>query len=154
RLSPRDPQALLAECLAASRQMRDWPSDRELATATSACTDAAQADPQSTDALYELAKLYDKTCDDGPRMEALKAAAGRASKFDGRSLPRVKFYLASVALQHRRTEAEAASADVLALLSREGASPLQGAHLLRAALLLRLGREDDAEREIEAELAA
>jgi hypothetical protein len=126
-----------------------------MTAATTACSDAAQADPQSVDALYALAMLYDQACEDGPLMETLKTASDRSAKFDGSSRPLVTFYVASEALQHHRLqEADAATTDLLTLLSREGARPMEGAHLLRAAVLLRLVRNAEAEREIEAELAA
>jgi hypothetical protein len=160
RIAPRDPQALLAECLTARLQMRNWPSDRELTAATTACADAAQADPQSVDALYSLAQLYDQACDDHSLLETLKLALDRAQRYDRRWLGRVKFYLVSVALQRRHLqEAETFSSLLLAEQAREDrhakptTAPLQGAHLLAAAVLLRLGRVDDAEREIETELA-
>jgi hypothetical protein len=159
RLAPRDPQALLAECLTVRVQMRDWPSDRELTVATTACADAAQADPQSVDALYTLALLYDQACDDRPLVETLKLALDRAQRYDRRWLGRVKFYLVSVALQRRHLqEAETFSSLLLAEQARSdrqakpAGPPLQGAHLLRAAVLLRLERIDEAEREIETEL--
>jgi len=160
RIDPRDPQALLAECMTVRVQMRDSPSDRELTAATTACADAAQADPQSVDALYSLALLYDQACEDRPLIETLKVALDRAQRFDRRWLGRVTFYLVSVALQRRHLqEAEAFSSLLLAEQAREDrhAKPttasLQGAHLLAAAVALRLSRVDDAEREIETELA-
>jgi hypothetical protein len=160
RLSPRDPRAVLALCLTARRQMRDWPSDRELSTAISACSDAAHADPHSTSALYTLALLYDQACDDGALIETLKVAIDRADHYERRSLGSLRFFLVSVALQRRHLEeADTFSSELIAQLAREEQDHkplgprLQGAHLLRAAVLMRLGRDADAEREIEVELA-
>jgi eukaryotic-like serine/threonine-protein kinase len=158
RLSPRDPQALMAECVTARRQMRDWPSDGELSLATSACSDAAQADPHSAEALYTLAFLHDQACDYGALIATLKLAIDRAARYDRRLLAPLRFYLVSVALQRRHLqEADAFSSDLIAQLTREEQegkpAPLQGAHLLRAAVLMRLDRNAEAAREIEAELA-
>ncbi|HEY5675619.1 MAG TPA: hypothetical protein VIR81_02470, partial [Myxococcales bacterium] len=160
RLAPRDPQALLAECLVARRQMRDWPSDRELTAATSACSDAAQADAHSAVALYALALLYDQGCEDGALIEALKSAIQRASRYDRRLLGRLTFFLVSVAIQRRHLqEAETFSSQLVAQLARDqhearSTGPLlQGAHLLRAAVLMRLNRNAEAESELESELA-
>ncbi len=151
RLAPGDPQALLALCQTARRQMRSWPSDPELTAATSACSDAAQADPQSMDALYTLALLYDQGCDDGALLATLKSTLDRAARFDRGRLGAVRLYLVSVALQrHHLQEADGFSADLV----QQKKPPQQGAHLIRAAVLLRLGRDGEAEREIEAELSA
>jgi hypothetical protein len=158
RLAPRDPQALLAECQTARRQMHDWPSDRELSAATSACSDATQADPHSAVALYMLAFLHDQACDYGALIATLKLAIDRAARYDRSLLAPLRFYLVSVALQRRHLEeADAFSSDLVAQVARDEqvarSAPLQGAHLLRAAVLMRLDRNAEAEREIEAELA-
>jgi hypothetical protein len=166
QVAPRDAQALLAECLVARVQVRDWPSDRELETATSACSDAAQTDPQSAQAMYTLAQLYDQACEDGQLVQSLQAAHDRAQRFDGSWEGRVAFYLVSAALQRNHLqEADAFSSELLAdeaeedLLGalaparRMGFRPLQGVHVLRATVLMRKGRDGEAEAQLEAELA-
>ncbi|HEY6910674.1 MAG TPA: serine/threonine-protein kinase [Myxococcales bacterium] len=160
RLSSRDPQALLAQCLTARRQMRDQPSDRELSAATSACAAAAQAEPQSALALFTLAKLYDQACDFGALIETLQTGIDRAARYDRGWLGWLRFYLVSIAIQRKHLqEADVFSAELMSQLARQerdrnqSAPHMQGAHLLRAAVLMRLDRNAEAEREIEAELA-
>jgi tetratricopeptide (TPR) repeat protein len=166
RIAPRDREALLAECLAVRLQMRAWPSDRELEAATSACSDAAQADPRSAEALYTLAQLYDQSCEDSKVVETLKLALDRAKRSDAGRAARVSLYLVSVALQ--RNHLQEADAFSSALLSQEAEEdrlealtpgrrarvhPPAGTHVLRAAVLVRLRRYQEAEAQLEAELA-
>ncbi|HET7787435.1 MAG TPA: protein kinase [Myxococcales bacterium] len=160
RLLPHDPQALLAECLTARRQMRDLPSDHELTAATSACAGAAQADRHSALALFTLAKLYDQACDYSAVIETLKTGIDRAARYDRRWLAWLRFYLVSIAIQRGHLqEADIFSAELVTQLAREdrdqkqSAPRMQGAHLLRAAVLMRMDRNADADREIERELA-
>jgi Protein kinase domain len=166
KLSPKDPQALLAECLVVRSQMRAYPSDRELEGATMACSHAAQADSRSVQALYALSQLYDQGCWDDQLVDALKLALERARRFDRSREGSVMFYLVSVALQRNHLEeADTFSSQLLAHEASEerlgtaapsrraGLPPLQGAHLLRAAILRRLGRDDDAQAQLEEELS-
>lgn len=166
KLAPGDADALLAECLTVRQQTREQPSDRDLEAATAACSAAAQADPQSVEALYALAQLYDQNCADRQIIETLKLGLERAIRFDTSRVMSISFYLVSVALQKGHLqEAEEFSRSMLARQEDEdrisALSPaararprLQGTHLLRAAALLRLAKDDEARSQLEAELAA
>jgi tetratricopeptide (TPR) repeat protein len=166
RLSPDDSDALLAECTAVRQQMRESGSDRDLETSISACSAAAQADPQSAEALYTLAQLYDQSCEDRQVIETLKLALERANRYDASRVMPVSFYLVSVALQRgHNQEAEEFSRGMLArqaeqerlaplLPKAEAHARLQGAHLLRAAAMIRLGKTDEARDQLESELSS
>src|SRR5205085_9622335 len=94
----------------------------------------------------------------------LKLALERAQRADARRVDLVTFYLVSMALQRNHLqEAENFSADLIsgearadrlrAIAGAAAPAPLEGAHLIRATVLIRLGRFDEAEKELAEELA-
>ncbi|WP_437274937.1 protein kinase [Sorangium sp. So ce375] len=163
--APDDAQALVMRCrvLQLKRQAQDHATDADNKAAFDACEAARHADPGSADVLLVFARLYDDTCQN----ELVDQVAEQAIELDRSLSGRVLRHRVMLAVQEDRLEvAERVSERLLAfekeqqtlgargISRRMGILPEPGAHLLRAAVLLRKDRLDDARRELEEELSA
>ena len=137
------------------------PSDAGITAALDACGAALQADPLSAHVRVVLARLYDRTCRDDQAMASLEKADELDRSLAGRSLK----HLGEIALQNGKLQlADRVSRELVeiqeeerrlgarALSQRAGVPPTSGAYLLRAAVLMRLGRHAEARAALERQL--
>ncbi|WP_437766213.1 protein kinase [Sorangium sp. So ce281] len=163
--APDDAQALVMRCrvLQVKRQAQDHATDADNEAALDACEAARHADPGSADVLLVFARLYDDTC----QSDLVDQVAEQAIELDRSLSGRVLRHRIMLAMQEDRWEvADRVSLRLLAfeeeqralgargITRRMGVLPEPGAHLLRAAVLLRQDRLDEARRELSEELAA
>ncbi|MGK3987321.1 protein kinase [Sorangium sp. So ce136] len=163
--APDDAQALVMRCrvLQVKRQAQDHVTDADNQAALDACEAARHADPGSADVLLVFARLYDDTCQN----ELVDGVAEQAIELDRSLSGRVLRQRVMLAVQEDRWEvADQTSLRLLAfeeeqqtlgargISRRMGVLPEPAAHLLRAAVLLRRDRLDEARRALEEELAA
>ncbi|WP_437752266.1 protein kinase domain-containing protein [Sorangium sp. So ce1389] len=163
--APDDAQALVMRCrvLQVKRQAQDHVTDADNKAALDACEAARHADPGSADVLLVFARLYDDTCQN----ELVNGVAEQAIELDRSLSGRVLRQRVMLAVQEDKWEvADRTSLRLLAfeeeqrtlgtrgVSRRMGVLPEPGAHLLRAAVLLRQDRLDEARRELSEELAA
>ncbi|WP_437521402.1 protein kinase [Sorangium sp. So ce726] len=163
--APDDAQALVMRCrvLQVKRQAQDHATDADNKAALDACEAARHADPGSADVLLVFARLYDDTC----QSDLVDQVAEQAIELDRSLSGRVLRHRIMLAMQEDRWEvADRVSLRLLAfeeeqralgargITRRMGVLPEPGAHLLRAAVLLRQDRLDEARQELSEELAA
>ncbi|AUX27474.1 uncharacterized protein SOCEGT47_080650 [Sorangium cellulosum] len=163
--APDDTQALVMRCrvLQVKRQAQERVTDADNAAAFDACEAARHADPGSADVLIAFARLYDDTC----QHDLANVAAEQALELDRSLSERVLSQRVALAVQEGKWEIADRMSRRLAAFNREqralgaraisrrmGVVPTPGAHLLRAAVLLRQDRLDEARAELEEELAA
>ncbi|WP_437322075.1 protein kinase domain-containing protein [Sorangium sp. So ce385] len=163
--APDDAQALVMRCrvLQVKRQAQGHATDADNQAALDACEAARHADPGSADVLLVFARLYDETCQN----ELIDQVAEQAIELDRSLSGRVLRLRIMLAVREDRWEvADRASLRLLAfedeqrtlgargVSRRMGVLPEPGARLLRAAVLLRQDRLDEARRELSEELAA
>ncbi|WP_437995763.1 protein kinase [Sorangium sp. So ce185] len=163
--APDDAQALVMRCrvLQVKRQAQGHATDADNQAALDACEAARHADPGSADVLLVFARLYDETCQN----ELVDQVAEQAIELDRSLSGRVLRHRIMLAVREDRWEvADRTSLRLLAfedeqqtlgargVSRRMGVLPEPGAHLLRAAVLLRQDRLDEARRELSEELAA
>jgi tetratricopeptide (TPR) repeat protein/TolB-like protein len=161
--APASAPALVMRCrlLQASLEAEGNPTDAGIARALDACGAALQADPSSAHVRLVLARLYDRTCRDDEAMASLEKAYELDRSLGGRSLK----HLGELALSNDKLQfADRVTRDLVglqdeerqrgarALSQRAGVPPISAAHLLRAAVLLRLGRLVDARAAFERQL--
>jgi tetratricopeptide (TPR) repeat protein len=161
--APGDPRALVMQCRVSqvAVQIADDPSDADIRGAVDACNAAMQADPSSAYIPFVLARLHDLRCDDDMAMASLGQVMELDRSLSGRALE----HLVLLALQNGRTavadrmsqrlvelQEEEARLGARALSRRAGVSPVSGAHMRRAAVLMRRGALDDARALLEREL--
>ncbi|AUX45504.1 uncharacterized protein SOCE26_069960 [Sorangium cellulosum] len=163
--APDDPQARVMRCrvLQVKRQAGDHATDADNQAALEACEAARHADPGSADVLVAFARLYDDTCE----TDLANGFAEQALELDRSLSGRVLRQRVMLAVQEGKWEiADRMSLRLVAfeqeqralgargISRRMGVLPAPGAHLLRAAVLLRQDRLDEARAELEEELAA
>ncbi|WP_437874653.1 hypothetical protein [Sorangium sp. So ce513] len=163
--APDDAQALVMRCrvLQVKRQAQGRATDADNQAALDACEAARHADPGSADVLLVFARLYDDTCQN----DLVDVVAEQAIELDRSLSGRVLRHRIMLAVQEERWEiADRMSLRLLSfeeeqrklgargISRRMGVLPEPGAHLLRAAVLLRQDRLDEARRELSEELAA
>ncbi|WP_437720840.1 protein kinase domain-containing protein [Sorangium sp. So ce861] len=163
--APDDAQALVMRCrvLQVKRQAQGHATDADNQAALDACEAARHADPGSADVLLVFARLYDETCQN----ELVDQVAEQVIELDRSLSGRVLRHRIMLAVREDRWEvADRTSLRLLAfedeqrtlgargVSRRMGVLPEPGAHLLRAAVLLRQDRLDEARRELSEELAA
>lgn len=138
------------------------PTDESIEDAMKACGDALIADPSSAHVYVVFSRLYDRKCSDAQAMDSDLRAHELDPSLAGRSLK----HFVELALQNGQLEiAERRSQELVdlereerqlgarSLSRRAGVPPISGAHLLRGAILMRLGRLEDARAELEQQLA-
>ncbi|WP_437670749.1 protein kinase domain-containing protein [Sorangium sp. So ce131] len=163
--APDDPQALVMRCrvLQVKRQAGDHATDADNQAALDACEAARHADPGSADVLIAFARLHDDTC----QSDLANGFAEQALELDRSLSGRVLRQRVMLALQEGKWEIadrmslrlaafeeEQRALGARGISRRMGVLPTPGAHLLRAAVLLRQDRLDEARAELEEELAA
>ncbi|HEU4404829.1 MAG TPA: protein kinase [Polyangiaceae bacterium] len=163
-IAPRDPSALAFRCraLQLKQAFDDQSTDAALAEAVAACDDALRADPGSAAARLTLGRLHESACETEIAMTTLQ----RALDLDlDRSLSGwLLEQLVHVALKEGKTAvADRVSQQLVdfseeerrlggrAYSRRAGVPPTHGAHVLRAAVLMRLGQPESL-AQAEAEL--
>jgi tetratricopeptide (TPR) repeat protein len=136
-------------------------TDAKIAAALAACGAALEADPGSAHVRLAFANLHDRRCDDDQAIEAIERVLEMDRSLAGRALERlVSLALATdrMPLADRMSQRlvefqdEERRLGARAISRRAGISPRQGAHALRGAVLMRLGRLDEARVELEREL--
>jgi serine/threonine protein kinase/tetratricopeptide (TPR) repeat protein len=138
------------------------PTDAMLTRAREACQNALRLDPASAYVYIALARIHDALCQDEDALRLLDRSGEIDRSLSGRALR----HLVSLALENDRLQvANRVSEQLLAFAAEEqrlgpralsrraGMSPVQNAHFLRGAVLLRLGRLDEARAALERELA-
>jgi serine/threonine protein kinase/tetratricopeptide (TPR) repeat protein len=160
---PSSPTALVMRCrvLQIALEVAGDPTDEEIAAAFGACDTALKADPSSPHVRIVLSRLNDRMCEDENAMALLEQVHELDRSLAGRSLK----HLVELALQNGRMQvADAMSRRLVdledeerrrgdrSLSHRAGVPPTSGARLLRAAVLMRLGRPREAQSELEIQL--
>jgi tetratricopeptide (TPR) repeat protein len=138
------------------------PSDAAIAAARDACEAALHVAPDSGYVLIALARLHDLSCHDEDAILLLEKSLEIDRGLSGRALS----HIVSLALTHGRLgvadrmsqrlvalQEEEARLGPRAFTRRSGANPVENAHYLRAAVLLRLGREPEAAAELASHLS-
>jgi serine/threonine protein kinase/TolB-like protein/tetratricopeptide (TPR) repeat protein len=158
-LAPGEPRALLLRCrlMQIEVHMDSRATDAGIAAAMSACTAALQADPSSARAHLVLSRLHHRACD----MEMAMTTLERALELDRSEAGGLLTQLTHFALEDgRMTVADRASKQLAAFYDEEkrlgaraysrraGVSPTHGAHVHRGAVLIRLGRLEEAHAEL------
>jgi serine/threonine protein kinase/tetratricopeptide (TPR) repeat protein len=160
---PRSPEALAMRCrvLRVSAESSGHPTDAGLDAALDACGAAIQADPSSVQVRMAFARLYDRLCHDDQAMDSLQKALALDRSASGAillhllglSLENGRMHLADrVSQQLVEFQEKELRRGARSLGQRAGAHEVRGAHVLRAAVLMRLGRSGEARAEIEREL--
>jgi serine/threonine protein kinase len=160
---PSSPAARVMQCrvLQVALQNNNDPTDTDLAAAFDACGAALHADPSSPHVRLVISRLHDKKCEDEKAMPLLKEAIELDHSMAGRSLK----HLVELALQNERmpiadtmsrrlveVEEEERRLGTRSLSHRAGVPQTSGAHLLRATVLMRLGKPNEARAELELQL--
>jgi serine/threonine protein kinase/tetratricopeptide (TPR) repeat protein len=158
-LAPGEPRALVLRChgLQIRTHLNDRATDADVAAAMAACNDALRADPTSARAYLALARLSESTCQNELAMTSLHQAVELEA--DRSLLGLLLDQLTHAALQEGKLAvADRASQQLVdfyeqekragarALSRRAGAPPVSGAHVMRAAVLMRLDQPGALER--------
>jgi serine/threonine-protein kinase len=165
-LAPRDPEAHGVRCVAGQIAIvarASDPEDAQIDDAIAECETALALGARPSRVYEALGQLYDLRCDDERAIEALERALAEDRGRAGLLLT----HLTDLALQSDRlADADRLSRALVELAEEErregaqaigarlGIDPIDGAHVKRAAALLRLGRTAEAHAELLAELAA
>jgi serine/threonine-protein kinase len=158
-LEPGEPRALSMQCLVMRQEIHanPRPSDAAFARAIEACNGALRADPTSATARLTLARLHEGACETEVALTSLQRALELETD---RSLSGLLLrQLTHLALQESKiTLADHASRQLVdfyegeqsfgsrAYSLHEGGSSISGVHLIRAAVLVRLGQTESLER--------
>jgi tetratricopeptide (TPR) repeat protein len=158
------PSVAVMRCriLQVAAQAAERPVDALIAHAIDACRSALQADPASAYVPIALARIYVRVCQNDEAMRLLEQSLDLDRSLSGRALE----LIVALALTHGQIQvADRMSERLLALYEEEqrlglralsrraGAPPVQRAHFWRGAVLLRLGRFDEARARFDRELA-
>ncbi|MEZ4302648.1 MAG: hypothetical protein R3B70_47415 [Polyangiaceae bacterium] len=163
-LRPEDTDALVMEC--SVRQYacvrKGAPDDAGCGEALSVCTEAVRAAPGDADPLRFLSRLYNLTCQDDRALQTL----GDALELDRTRTGKIASDMTELALQNGRLSvADRVSAELVAfqeleeregrkaLARRAGVAATRGGFFLRAAVLLRLSRWEEAAAALNEELS-
>ncbi|HEU4411711.1 MAG TPA: protein kinase [Polyangiaceae bacterium] len=157
-IEPDEPRALVLRChaLQVESHLSKRPTDAGVAAAMSACNDALRADPASSRAYLSLARLHESVCQTELAMASLERAL--ELEVDRSLLGWLLNQLTHVALREGKVPvADRASRRFVdfyeeekrlggrAYSRRAGAPPVSGAHLKRAAVLMRLDQPGSLE---------
>jgi eukaryotic-like serine/threonine-protein kinase len=158
-IDPREPRALAFRCRAMQIESAfdDRATDASLAAAMAACNEALRVEPASATARLALARLHERACETEPAMNSLQGALDL--DLDRSQSGWLLGQLVHVALQEGKTAvADRASQQLVefyeeerrlgarAYSRRAGVSPVNGAHLLRARVLMRLDQPESIDR--------
>ncbi|MCU0682656.1 MAG: protein kinase [Polyangiaceae bacterium] len=158
-IDPKEPNALTFRCRAMQIESNfsDRSTDAAIATAIDACNDALRADPASAHARLALARLHESACQTEIAMTSLQRAL--EPEVDRSLSGWLYMQLVHVALQEGKISlADRVSQQLVdfyeeerrlggrAYSRRAGVLPIQGAHMLRAAVLMRLGQPESLEK--------
>lgn len=161
---PDDPEVAVVRCrlLQVSVEAGGAPKDAAIQAAMEACRGALALAPASPHVHNALARLHDRRCEDDEALRALERAVELDLSLRGRSLR----HMVGLALQNdRMLLADTLSARLAAFQEEEhrlgpravsrraGAPEARGAFLMRGAVLLRLGRHEEAKEAFARELA-
>jgi tetratricopeptide (TPR) repeat protein len=162
-IEPGNPRALEIRCQMAQVEVHLSPraTDAAIAAAIKACHTALEADPSSARAHMALARLHDRVCQPGIAMTLLEKGVELDRALAGWLLAQsTEIAMRAGALG----VAERASKELVLFVDREkrlgsraysrraGVRPVRGAHVLRASVLLKLDRPDEARAELMREL--
>lgn len=162
-ISPGDPRTLVMRCrlIQVALNKADRPTDADFDAAEAVCNTAMRADPYSAYVPFVLARLHDLRCQDDKAIQALE----RALELDHSLSGRILTHIVMLALQNDQLPPADRMSKQLAEFQREetrrgqrslsrraGVSPTFLGHVLRAAVLMRLKRFDEAQLELEREL--
>ncbi len=158
-LGPRAPRALALRCHAmqVESNVSEYPTDAGIAAAMDACNEALRADPESAPARLALARLHESACQTEIAMTSLQRAL--ELEVDRSMLGWLLVQLVHVSLQESKLPVadrvsrqlvefyeEEKRLGVRAYSRRAGVPPIEGAHLMRAAVLVRLGQPESLDR--------
>ncbi len=143
------PEALAMHCQVKRIEMvvKNQQTDETISSLIRECRMALAANPNSAEVRIALAHIDERRCDNARAIESLQSVLSDidAGRLPGRPLPHILIQIVNLALQDGRLDiADEASKKLVAFENNKanGAPARRGTHLLRGAVLARLGKND------------